>query len=156
MITKSKKIKAFTLSEMIIAIVITLIVVGLAFAVLQLVQKQMWGMQKGYEKNTELNLAKQILWQDFSTFSSIIYDGSSDILYCKNEIKETAYFFDRNYLIRGQDTISIEIIEKKMFFDGKEQTSGEVDAIQLITGKNQGDKKIFVYKHNTAETYLKN
>ena len=51
-----RKISAFTLNEMLVVLLVTTIVVSMGFAVLQLVQQQMGGIDRNYERNTELNL----------------------------------------------------------------------------------------------------
>lgn len=148
------KIKAFTLSEMIVVLVITLIVIGLAFSVLNLVQKQMNGINQNYEKSTELNLLRQAFWIDFNTYSKVTYDAENDILRCENEVGGLQYQFNEDVIIRDKDTLKIVITEKKFYFDGNEVSSGEIDALKITSAKKEGAKVIFVYKNNTAETYI--
>ena len=45
------KIKAFTLSELIVVMVLTLVVAGMAFSVLQLVQKHMYAIKGNFENS---------------------------------------------------------------------------------------------------------
>ena len=51
----NSKVQAFTLSEMIVVLIITSIVIGMAFSVLRLVQKHMGGIQDNFNRSTELN-----------------------------------------------------------------------------------------------------
>ncbi|WP_047415850.1 hypothetical protein [Cellulophaga sp. Hel_I_12] len=150
-----KRIKAFTLSEMIVVLVITIIVIGLAFSVLNLVQKQMSGIQQNYEQGTEVNLLRQALWVDFRSYSTINYNAKSDILSFENEVGVMEYQFDETTVIRDLDTLKITITDKMFYFDGNEVSVGEIDAIKILTKKEEGAKVIFVYKNNTAQTYLK-
>ncbi|MEM9650388.1 MAG: prepilin-type N-terminal cleavage/methylation domain-containing protein, partial [Bacteroidota bacterium] len=60
-----KKLRAFTLSEMLVVLLLTVIVVGLAFSVLNLVQRQMSGIESNYARNTAFDQLKQSLWVDF-------------------------------------------------------------------------------------------
>jgi len=71
MIKYSSKIKAFTLNEMLVVLLITAIVVGMSFAVLSLVQQQMHGIDGNYKKNTAFNLLKQSLWFDVISFDRL-------------------------------------------------------------------------------------
>jgi len=73
-----KKIEAFTLSEMIVALAITTIVVGMSYAV---------GIEENYEKNTKLHLLKQSLWFDFNTGDKVFYNSEKRELSIENELK---------------------------------------------------------------------
>ncbi|HBI00707.1 MAG TPA: hypothetical protein DDY18_03685, partial [Flavobacterium sp.] len=61
-----KKVKSFTLSELIVVMIITVIVVGIAFSVLLLVKKQIKGIEKNYQKTTQLALFEEKFWRDFN------------------------------------------------------------------------------------------
>lgn len=152
----SLKIKAFTLSEMIVVLVITLIVVGLAFSVLNLIQKQMSGIEQNYNSKTELNMLRQGLWVDFRTYSNIYFDEKAQVLIFSHDIGQMRYIIDNTKIIRTLDTFKISMAEKQFFFEGKIVVSGEIDALKLITSKQNGAQEIFLYKDNTAEIYLKN
>ena len=71
----NKKIQAFTLTEVIIVLILTSIVVGLAFSVLGLVQKQMLAVQENYNKNLDISKLETSLWLDFNRYSEISYDA---------------------------------------------------------------------------------
>jgi Tfp pilus assembly protein FimT len=55
------KLKSFTLSELLIVMIITAIVVGMAFSVLRLVQKQIHTIQTNFDKSSTLALFEQRL-----------------------------------------------------------------------------------------------
>lgn len=148
------KIKAFTLSEMIIVLLITVIVVGLAFSVLNLVQKQMGGMSENYQHNTRLNLLQQALWIDFGTYANINYDQNSNVLRFTNELKYIDYIFENEWIIREKDTFHLKLANRQFYFDGTETTTGSVDAIKLITMPEKGDKTLFIHNENAAAEYM--
>ena len=150
-----KKIKAFTLSEMIVVLLITTIVVGMAFVVLNLVQKQMHGIQGNYEINTRLNLLRQSLWTDFNRFENIRYNAEQSTLVLSNELGHSTYIFEEDLIIKEQDTFEIKREYLKFYFEKREQSSGIIDAIDLRTTKEFGDQEIFVFKRNSANIYLK-
>ena len=72
------KVKSFTLSELLVAMIITVIVVGLAFTVLNLVNKQIAVIQKNYNRTTNLAFFKQRIWLDFNKHSQIIFNSNFD------------------------------------------------------------------------------
>ena len=60
----NKKLNSFTLSEMLVVLVITAIVVGLAFSVLSLVRKQVYRLQNDTDKRVQYDLLKNKLFID--------------------------------------------------------------------------------------------
>ena len=149
-----KKIEAFTLNEMVVVLLITTIVVGMAFSVLNLVQRQMAGIQDNYGNNTELNLLKQSLWIDFNRFNHIRYDEKLETLYLLNEIGTVTYRFEEDKVIKEQDTFDLEFNSRTFYFMNTQQTSGEIDAIELKSTEAYGGQQLFVFKKNSAVTYM--
>ena len=110
MIKVTSKIKAFTLNEMLVVLLITAIIVGMAFSVLSLVQRQMHGIEGNYERNTELNLLRQSLWIDFNSFEGIWYESKTNELLFVNELKEVKYQLFEDFIIKDTDTFQVQII----------------------------------------------
>jgi len=69
----TNKIQAFTLSEIIVVLILTTIIVGLAFSVLTLVQKHMRSIQSNFYNTTELKKLETSLWLDFNRYSLFIF-----------------------------------------------------------------------------------
>lgn len=151
----AKKIQAFTLSEMIVVLILTSIVVGLAFSVLGLVQKHMLTIQGNYNKNLELNKLETSLWLDFNRYSTISYDALEDRLVLKNELNSISYAFFENYILREQDTFSIQLENKQLYFDGILSKTKSVDALKLKTTKVFQNQELFIFKQNDATAFMK-
>ena len=151
---KSKRIKAFTLNEMIVVLLITSIIVGMAFSVLNLVQRQMSGIGSIYDVKTETNKLRQSLWMDFYTYPNVFYEAKEERLYFGNELEMKFYELQENMLVTEKDTFRIQLESAAFYFDNLEVFLGEIDAVRLQTGKEAGNRQIFVYKQNTATTYL--
>lgn len=109
------KIKSFTLSELLIVMIITAIVVGIAFSVLRLVQKQIHTIQTNFDKTSTLALFEQKLWQDFNEPYTIVYDTKKQILILNSETDTVTYSFQENYTLRNTDTIPLKLIPKTFF-----------------------------------------
>ncbi|MDD7886053.1 prepilin-type N-terminal cleavage/methylation domain-containing protein [Flavivirga sp. 57AJ16] len=148
------KIEAFTLSEMIIVIIITSIVVGMAFSVLSLVQRHMGSIQSNFNKSTELDKLEQALWIDFNRYAKISYNGMEDKLIFTSEIDTINYKFTKAYIVKGLDTFKLPLQHKTIFFDGQEKQSGFMDAIKLETTKALQSQQLFIYKQNDATQYM--
>jgi hypothetical protein len=148
-----KKIKAFTLQEMLVVLLITALVVGMAFSVLRLVQVQMHGITSNYEKNTEQRLLYQRLWMDFNAHDRIWYQNRDRALLLVNEINEINYRFHEDMVIRELDTFYVEVFELNPYFGTVSIDKGEIDAIDLFIGK-ESQTRLFMYKRNAATSYI--
>ncbi|WP_222984556.1 PulJ/GspJ family protein [Flagellimonas meishanensis] len=149
-----KKITAFTLNEVMVALLITTIVVGMAFSVLRLVQQQMYGISVNFERNTQVDLLRQGLWMDFNRFDRVRFDAPRQQLLFVNEVETRTYHFYDGLVVRDRDTFHIKIMEKSRYFNGEARFSGEIDALDLHTAKEHGGHRIFVFKRNAATSYL--
>ena len=150
----NKKIDAFTLSEMIVVMILTSIVVGLAFAILTIVQNHMKAIQKNLEFTTELNKLEQSLNLDFNRYSKIEFDETNQELSFSTEINKISYQFQENYIVKGADTLYIILSRKTFYFDGEQTSKGYIDAIKLETDKKTQNQHMFVFKQNDATLYM--
>ncbi|MFD2916845.1 PulJ/GspJ family protein [Psychroserpens luteus] len=151
---RNRKLNAFTLSEMIIVLILTSVVVGLAFSVLTLVQKQMLAIQNNYNKSLELNKLETSLWLDFNRYSKISYNEIEDELKFSTEIESVVYKFHQGNIIKDRDTFAIQLLNKQIYFDGELSDDSSIDAIKLETTKAFQNQKLFVYKSNDATLYM--
>lgn len=152
--TKSTKIPAFLLQEMMVVLAITTIVVGMAFSVLNLVQKQMHNIDSIYEVKLDANKLRQSLWTDFNRYSYAEFNPKKEVLYFSNPLEEKWYAFKEHKIITERDTFNIGLSERTFYFSNGIQNSGEIDAVELKTSKETGYQKIFVFKNNTPTTYV--
>lgn len=150
----NKKIEAFTLSEMVIVLIITAIVVGLAFSILTIVQNHMKTIQKNLEFSMELNKLEQSLSLDFNRFSKIEYDQNEDVLSFSSELTDRTYFFHAEYIVKDVDTFHIALNQKSFYFDGIKTSDGYVDAIKLETSETTQNQGLFVFRNNDATLYM--
>ena len=154
MLKRNNTIKAFTLSEMIVVLIITSIVVGLAFSVLSLVQKQMGAIKQNFNKNTTLNILETTLWLDFNTYPNIQFNVYEETLKMYSEIDSTTYRFTKDFIVKDLDTFAIEIEKKTWYFNGKQIEDGVLDAIKLEASKTFQNQKLFIYKKNDAIPFM--
>lgn len=148
------KLKSFTLAELLVVMIITAIVVGMAFSVLRLVQKQISAIQRNLDKTSTLALFEQKIWQDFNEPHAIIYDDARQILVMTSDIDTVVYSFQKQYSLRNQDTIKLKITLNKVFFKGKEIKSGAVDAMTILAETELPDYQIFVSKKNDVTFFM--
>ncbi|WP_264536590.1 type II secretion system protein J [Flavobacterium sp. N1736] len=150
----TKKLKSFTLAELLVVMIITAIVVGMAFSVLRIVQKQIHAIQTNFDKTSTLALFEQKLWQDFNEPHTILYDNQKQILIMTSEIDTVTYSFKEEFTMRNLDTIKLKIIPGKVFFRGKEINNGCIDALSLLANTTLPDYEIFVSKKNDVTFFM--
>lgn len=142
------KIKSFTLPELLVVMIITAIVIGMAFSVLRLVQKQIHAIEINFQKTSSLALFEQKLWQDFNELHSIEYNENSHSLFMQSEVDTVLYSFQENYTLRNKDTLKLKLGIDKLFFEGKTVKDGSIDAISISGARELPDYEIFVSKKN--------
>ncbi|WP_435624310.1 PulJ/GspJ family protein [Flagellimonas sp.] len=151
--TIQKKIPSFTLSEMLVVLLLTVIVVGLAFSVLALVNKQMSDMEGNYEKRTENNVLRQAMCIDFNSNGEIEYSLAWNKLVLRNEMDSTVYLFRDKLIIRAGDTIKTDLKILRVLNKGVQVSGGPVDAIELGSPVDSS-QTFFVFKRNAAIDFI--
>lgn len=150
----NKKIPAFTLGEIIVVLILTSVVVGLAFSILHIVQSQVKSIQKNFEFAMELNKLEQSFYIDFNRFSKVEYNLIEDTLLFSSELENRTYYFNSDYLVKDKDTFHIPFNQKQFYFDGNVVTSGMIDALKFETSESTGYLVLFVFRQNDATLYM--
>ncbi|GAA4276404.1 prepilin-type N-terminal cleavage/methylation domain-containing protein [Aquimarina mytili] len=144
----TSKIKAFTLTEIMVVIVISTIVAGLAFTVLGVVQNNMRTIGDNYEKKSKIKSLETALTIDFNSFSDATWDSKENKLKVFSPIGERVYQFYTDSIVTNIETYPVRVEEKIFYFEGKPVTSGVIDAIKLNFDKKQVSQHLFVFKYN--------
>jgi hypothetical protein len=134
--------------------IITAIVVGLAFSVLRLVQKQIYAIQKNFDKTTTLVLFEQKMWQDFNELHTIQFDSKYNSLILTSEIDTVNYTFRDNFILRNKDTIQLQVGVSKLLFNGKEVKTGYIDALSISGEAEIPNYEIFISKKNDLTFFM--
>lgn len=150
---RTTKIKSFTLPEMLVVMIITAIVVGLAFSVLSLVQKQVHTIQKNFDKTTRLSLLEQRLWQDFNQHNNIAYQSGKLIITSDTDTVQYSFFAD--FAMRNTDTIHSKLKLLNAFYTGYTVQSGPIDAVS-ISAENELPGYLLFISSSPDATYKMN
>lgn len=156
MIKKLPKIESFTLSELVVVMAISIIVVGLAYSAINLLTKNVYVIQNNYSQVTDIQLFEQQLAIDFNTYPKTSYSKFSEKLSFSSPIDSIIYLFESEYVLRNTDTIWIEAKEKELFFKGEIVEKGSVDAIKIIGSNELQNKGFFIFRRNDGLTRLDN
>jgi len=98
------KIKAYTISELTIALVVTGIVISIAGSVLFLIKKQYDNYEEKNKAVYQLNLLEYLLEKDFAKADSIFWKEEEVTLF--QQIDKIKYRFEYEYIIRDQKIVS--------------------------------------------------
>ncbi|MGV8947183.1 MAG: hypothetical protein ACOH1N_12190 [Lutibacter sp.] len=150
--SKFKKIKSFTIAEMLVVMVLTTIVISIAILVLNLVQTELIGIQQNFKNNTELRTLEQTLWLDFNK-NEVLVDIKSNQLICISPLDTVIYKFAENYVLRNNDTLKLVFEEHKLFLDMKPSLT-KADAIELKLSNEFQNKQLFIFKTKSASYYM--
>ncbi|WP_027392703.1 prepilin-type N-terminal cleavage/methylation domain-containing protein [Aquimarina latercula] len=150
----SHRIKAFTLTEMMVVIVISAIVVGLAFTILGIVQKNMRGIEANYNHQSQIQSLEVALTIDFNRYPKLQWNPKDNTLLCSSPNEEKIYNFNSDSISTSINSFILKTKAIKYYFEGKEVTSGTIDAIKLTFDNTTDLHRIFVYKHNDPTIYF--
>lgn len=149
------KIDAFTLSEVLIVLVITSIVVTIAFSVLRLVTNQYIAMNKGYERQVEVLRIKQQLIVDLDTAYQTFLNEEGQQLLITNSTEHTfMYEWNAPYLIRDGDTLTSNFNSITGFLKGEKIDAATCDAIDISLNYKGKFTKVFVSRKQDARQKL--
>ncbi len=149
-----KKIQAFTLSEVLVVLVITTIVIALAFSVLSLVSKQLGTIRTNYETRTTIAKFKQRLLLDFDRSDHISWDGNTGLLEIQYDDDVITYEFVEKNILRSGDTIALEIKNTNLYRKGFLVEEGMIDAMQLGIAQPGNIVELFVSRTLGAQEQL--
>ena len=150
---KEHKLKAFTLAEMLIVLVVASILISMGFLFLNMVRKQVQLIQRNYAKKQEVRLFEARFSRDFNT-RSVCYYKQQHVFVLKNSKDSICYAFLNNAVVREKDTFFIAVANKKMFLEGSEVTEKTIDAIEINFSDQFANKQLFIYQVKDAAHYL--
>lgn len=150
----SKKIESFTLSEVLVVLVVTAIVVAIAFSVLRLTTQQYAAINSRYKERAEIQKLKQRLYTDINTMNEVSWNAKERKLLVKNKERSVTYDWTADYLIRNMDTVSYNTKEIRLFYKGVEVEEGIIDGIEIELLRTGQPIRLFVSRKLDAKEDL--
>lgn len=153
-----RKISAFTLMEIIIVMIISMIVISLTYKTLDIVTMQFRQFGKSRKHIYELSLVETLLTKDFAN-SACILRAEEGIL-CKYSDKDIFYIFGDDYMVRREgsivDTFNIKPRLVKYYFYEQEvrDLNSYIDKVTFI--HEQENTKFFTYRKVYAADFFLN
>lgn len=149
-----KKIEAFTLTELLVTLAISTIVVGLAFVVMNLISRNIQSIQNNYNYSAEMSLVEQQITIDFNRYHSISYKTETNILHLKTPLDSITYEFQERLILRNLDTLTSGNYQKELYFDGNKTINGLVDALKISLTEDGTENSLFLFKENDAVQFM--
>jgi prepilin-type N-terminal cleavage/methylation domain-containing protein len=144
----NRKIKAFTLIELVVTMVISSIVVMLAFTCYEITYKQYLNFRKSNNTVTQVILFNSLFKQDVLLSDLVSKTDDNDITLRMNDSVSVNYSFGSNYILRKYneltpDTFPItSVTVKEQFQNNLVDENGLVDDI-TISGVVRGENVFF-------------
>ncbi len=144
----TQKIPGTTILEIVIVMVISTIVVSIAFSVLNIVRKNMDGIAGNYEFATAAKQLEQKLNFDFNKHTHIFWDNNNELLTFTSPIAKTSYHFTKDSIVSEQQSFYFSLEGANFYYKGEEVSNkGNVDAVKLQVSKMNNTKDFFVFKY---------
>lgn len=130
-----KRLRAFTLVELLVVMVLSSIFVALAFTMFQIIQQQFVAYGTSGKIALETDNIQRLLHYDFKYAEKIETEPRQ--LICQHQGYTIHYLFDDNHLIRwkensnGRDTFNIKTKHLNCFLMGQPVTNSFTDACSI-------------------------
>jgi len=153
-----KKLKAFTILELMVTMIISSLVIGIIYTSYDFIGKQFISYKVVNEEITEAMTSNSLINRDINDAGYIQKTtGGIHIIYKKE--KSLNYIFEVQYVIREinnvRDTFSIPIfnVEMRLLNEKQLQTGGLIDEL-LLTTQVTGETQQFRFKKQYAADVL--
>ena len=150
---KQNKLNAFTLSELLVVLVVSSIVISMTFLVLNMVRKQVVSIQENYQKKQEVRFFEARFSRDFNSHNAS-YDPKKKSLKLTNTKDSIRYVFSDLFIIREKDTFPIEVAKIHLFLDGTTVREKTIDAIAIALSSRFANQQLFIHQTKDAAYYI--
>ena len=133
---RTNKLNGFTLSEVLVVMLITSIVITLAILVLNIVQKEFSAIQLNFEQKTDIRSLEQALWNDLNNHN-VFFEKETNKLIAVSKKDTVIYSFQDNFVLRKTDTLQISGTTIKPYLDIIAVNKGEIDGLELTLDKKK-------------------
>ena len=130
------RLSAFTVLELLIVMVVSALLFGMAYAALRMVQRQQRAIERKSAALSQVSTWQAALTADFRTGAVIAV--ADDQLRCEGEGRQVLYTLQDSALMREQgevvDTLPMPVRECTYYWQGRPRTSGLIDELAIVVG----------------------
>ena len=158
---KAKKIRAFTLVELLVVMVISGIVIAITYQIYFIANKQFMQYKKGNEKVTQEVILRGLLNNDFFQSESVIRKSENNIEMQLADEKIN-YEWRDEFIIRvtnaSRDTffLPVSLVELKFRNSSQDISAGLIDALKIISENGDEEKYFCFFKEYSADVLMQN
>jgi len=151
---KKFNIKAFTLTEIMVVMAVSAIVVGIAFSVLTVVQNNMNSITTNYEYHSKIKALEVELTIAMHQCTHIEWQPEEATLTLSSPMTTAQYRLYTDSIVTP--TLTYPLVTKNVLFyrSGTVVTSGAIDAIEFDFEHTSALHRTFVYKHTDPTLYF--
>lgn len=149
------KLKSFTLSEIIVVMVISMIVIGLSYSILSLVNSQMEDIKEINATQTAFHRFHGRIQNDIQTFTDHSLEANGTQLIFKNPIREKIYYFYPDQVISELDTFYLGSYSLTTYLKNTPVNQGAFDAIYFHKTTSP-HLAFFIYSIPTSKLKIEN
>ncbi|MEH6305262.1 hypothetical protein RYH73_06385 [Olivibacter sp. CPCC 100613] len=157
---KPPKLPAFTIIELVVALLLMTIVVAVAYAALALTSKQLGGLQQRFGIDNEHRLLQHALQQDFEAADRITQQEGHLIF--RSPVNTIHYELLDSAIVRHgpdetRDSFHFALDSAFVGFESREQIeeNGLIDELRLQLKSNKNSYPIYVHKVYDAVNLMK-
>lgn len=131
-----RRLRAFTILELLVVLVISALLFGMAYAALRLVQRQQGIIERKSAMLGQISTWQAVLTADFS--ASLTVEVAQDHIRCQRAAGPVFYTYSYadSALVRTQgevvDTFRLPIRQCQYFWQGQPRTTGLLDELTLL------------------------
>lgn len=132
-----RRLNAFTLLELMVVMVISALLLSMAYTALHLVQRQQAVIERKTAILSQVSAWQEALNSDFYASTEVLLGPATDRVSCQRPAGIVAYTLVDSTLVREQgevvDTLRVPVRQVAYFWQGQPRTAGLIDEVALLT-----------------------
>lgn len=151
----NRKIKAYSLTELLIAMVIIVLVMGFAFFTLNYLQQKVRVYSNHLLAKLAYTTTERVIWQDIHQHSLAIVDQQQKQFLFSTPVETISYSFTEGSLSRNGQQLLETFYSLNFYFKGHEVKNGRFDAIEIeLTPTMDKPSYLFFFLPQSASLYF--
>ena len=148
------KFTAFSLSELLVTLIITILVMSFALFCLQYIQERFVHFKLQLEQQQELTQFERYVWKDIHhyTYTQVRLADSSFVL--SHPLKTVHYNFKHRKIIREGQLILKQYDSLNFYYSGKPITQKRFDAFSVYLSINERSLMYFFSLPKSVQLYI--
>ena len=149
-----KKISAYSLTELLVAIGIIVLVMGFAFFTLNYLQQKVTIYTDHLLFKLDQSTTESIIWKDIHLHSLAIVDQRQQQFQLSSPLETITYSFTNRKLIRNEQPLLGSYYRLNFYFQGQEVKNGRFDALEIVlTPSEEKFNALFFFLPQSAFLY---